>query len=347
MQHRPWLAANVIALLVLVTATSSLAADAIVNMELVTSSQLPLTAAQQWMAALSDVGFSGLRIRSARSGDRPQIETVKRDSVTIYRVTGVVGTRNILLVPGGGFTLRDTKQIKQWLEKLRQGGEQAVLSKTAAFGLTGRELLDLHKQLAAKVSFSTREATAGTIVKQLRETFELPIRVDSAAKTALANGPAVGEEYLHMSSGTALAATLRPLGLVMVPQKNVGSRQIVLEITHTSRVEESWPVGWPPTVKDRKLLPKLFDYLPVEIQDQPVSVAVEAICSRLKVPVLYDQNSLARHGIKPSTAKVNVRNSQTYYRRILDRVLIQARLTGEFRVDEAEQPFLWITTLKR
>jgi hypothetical protein len=40
---------------------------------------------------------------------------------------------------------------------------------------------------------------------------------------------------------------------------------------------------------------------------------------------------------------VTLPRTKTYYKRVLDRVLAQARLGAQVRIDEAGTPFLWIT----
>ena len=45
--------------------------------------------------------------------------------------------------------------------------------------------------------------------------------------------------------------------------------------------------------------------------------------------------------------KVSLPEAKTFYKKILDRVLGQAKLTMELRIDEAGKPFLWISTLKK
>ena len=36
---------------------------------------------------------------------------------------------------------------------------------------------------------------------------------------------------------------------------------------------------------------------------------------------------------------------RTFYKRVLDQVLFQARLEAELRVDDANRPFIWVTTI--
>jgi hypothetical protein len=156
----------------------------------------------------------------------------------------------------------------------------------------------------------------------------------------------VADALQGLSAGTVMAAVLRPLGLVLVPRKEAGG-DIKLWITDVRTARASWPVGWPPETTPIETAPKLFNNLNVEIEDTPVSLALEAISGRIEMPVLYDHNSLARQRIDPSEAKVSLPAERTYYQRIINRMLNQVQLNGELRVDEAGTPFLWISTIRR
>ena len=68
--------------------------------------------------------------------------------------------------------------------------------------------------------------------------------------------------------------------------------------------------------------------------------------SRLKVPLVYDLNAMAMHGIDPAEVEAKVPAKKMTYSQILAKVLLQAKLQYELRVDEADKPFLWITTVK-
>ena len=162
----------------------------------------------------------------------------------------------------------------------------------------------------------------------------------------MASPEAVIDELQGLSAGTALVAVLRPLGLVMAPQKQADGT-IKLWITDVRRAAASWPVGWPSEKPPREIAPKLFDFLNVEIKDTPLAEALAAISARLDLPFLFDHNGLARHQIDPPQVKVSLPPGRTYYQGILDRLLNQAQLKGELRIDEAEKPFFWISTLRK
>ena len=75
--------------------------------------------------------------------------------------------------------------------------------------------------------------------------------------------------------------------------------------------------------------------------------ALEAISERLKTPMLFDYNSLARQRIEPEKAKVTLPPKRMFYQEILRQVLYQAKLKSDLRLDEAGKPFLWISASGR
>jgi hypothetical protein len=109
---------------------------------------------------------------------------------------------------------------------------------------------------------------------------------------------------------------------------------------------EIWPVGWPPEKPLPQVIPAMYESLNANIQDVPISTALDALSKRLKVPFLLDHNAMARHGIDPARKKVNSPQSRITYNQLLRKILSQAGLKSEVRVDEAGKPLVWITTVK-
>jgi hypothetical protein len=117
-------------------------------------------------------------------------------------------------------------------------------------------------------------------------------------------------------------------------------------VTDIRSAPTSWPVGWPPRERRNEVIPKLFEFIRIEIIERPLADVLAAIAERLESPLLLDHAALDRQQIDPETAIVSFPAGRSYYKQILDRVLFQARLKGEVRVDELGQPLVWITTLK-
>jgi hypothetical protein len=275
------------------------------------------------------------------------VETRGTESNPIYHVTGMLTRQNLLILPGGRFTSRDRGRIAAWIEQVRRGSmDSDPAQRPSAFGLTGQELVDLHKSLSVRVLRSTRGRDAKEVIREIAVRVQpTQILVDPEARGAFADAEGVYDELKGVSCGTALAAIARPLGLVVVPRKLGGRMQ--LAVVDFRKASESWPIGWPPEKPERELAPKLFEFLPVEIEDASLSEALDAVHGRLELPMLYDHNAMARHRIDPKAVRVSLPVGRSYYKKVVDRLLFHGKMKAELRVDEAEQPLLWISSIKK
>ena len=317
--------------------------EARVQLELVMEPGFPTDQARRWIQTLDKAGITGVRIRGGNVGDRVQVEPLGTPQSPSYKVTGILTLDEKLLLPGGKFTANDVGGISRWLAKLKEGGEEGLTAKTGAFGLTAEQLLATHEGLSGKVGFATKGMPPRQLVEKLTGALTLKLSVDPSAIRALEACDPVADELQGLSQGTALAAAIRPAGLALVPVKEGG--QVQLRITDSRRTKEAWPVGWPLSVKSspRDAAPELFKFIPVEINDTPLGEALTAIGGRVKVPLVFDYVALARQRVDLNETKVNYPKGKTYYGKILDKLLFQAKLKYELRLDEANQPFLWIT----
>lgn len=318
------------------------AAEPRVELDVVTEQEFVGTQTRAWSDLLNQAGFSSVRIKSGKG--EPSMQTTGSATSPSYRVVGVLTSGNQLLLPKGRFGLGDRGGIEAWLRKLREGGEDAINIKPVAFGLLPKQLVAVHEVLKVPVQDSTLGKPPREVAKGIADRLSLKFVSDDLGQRALASDEPVADELQGLASGTALAAILRPLGLVIFPEKN-GS-DVRLRITASRNAKEHWPVGWPPKGNPSETLPDLFKFLTVEIEKTPLSETLTAISGRVKAPLLLDHNALAREQID-LTKKVTLPKSSTFYSRALDLALAQAKLKYELRVDEADKPFLWITTLKQ
>jgi len=148
-----------------------------------------------------------------------------------------------------------------------------------------------------------------------------------------------------VAAGTALAFLLRPAGLSLVPAETGAG--VALDAVRARPGMEIWPIGRDPEQPTRDVLPALYEFRDVNVQNVAAERVYQAIAGQLKVPVLVDLSALARHGIDPAEAKVSLpRSSRTTYSLVLKKALFQAGLKAEVRLDEADRPLLWVTSLK-
>src|SRR5690242_20721663 len=104
------------------------------------------TDGRAWSEMLSQAGVSSVRLRSGR--ESPSLQTTGTTSAPAYRVVGLLTEDRQLLLPKGRYGLSDRARIEQWVRKLREGGEEAITVKPAAFGLLPKQLIAVHEALA-------------------------------------------------------------------------------------------------------------------------------------------------------------------------------------------------------
>lgn len=333
-------------LLVLVVPISLDGAAPLVQFELAAAPGFPATGQRKWIDFMKQCGITSIRIRGAKASDEPEVDNLGTAVRPVYEVTGLISTDNRLYVVGGTFRHGDKTGLVAWINKLKADGIEALTARTGAFGLTDKQLVMVHEQLTRPVRFSTRGEKNSEVVERITSQLDLRVTLDASARPAMAGSELVVEEMQKLSSGTVLAAVLRPLGLVLVPGRPQG-QPVRLLITSTASAKESWPVGWPLKKTPGNVAPTLFKFLNVEIRNIVLQDALDALKPRIELPMLMDHNAMVRYRIDPSTVKVTVPAGKTFYKKILDRLLSQVGLTCQLRVDEAEKPFLWITSAKK
>ncbi len=322
------------------------AAEATVELELATERGSPPTAAQKWLPVLSEAGFDHPTIRASEAGDRVEIVTSGTDRSPIYRVRGILTASGGIRLPSGQFSVRDQAALTAWVQRLKSQGPEAVSGKSAgtAFGLTPSQLTAVKKDLSAPVTAATKKQEPVAAVEAIAKPLAIPLLLDDDARKALAASGAVRDELQGFSSGTALAALVRPAGLVVRPRFSNGQLQYAV-VSGRSK-GENWPIGWSSVKGPGKLVPGLMTKEETQDVDVPLGPALKELEGRIKAPFVYDHNNIAIQRIDVEGTKVHMKAGKTFYGRVLGRVLSQAHLTSEVRVDDAGKPFIWITTPK-
>ena len=333
------------ALSTLVTARPALAAPR-VSFELVTGNGFPLNASRKWIEVFKDLDGTSVRIRGARGNETTTVENIGTDRAPSYHVVGILLGDNQVRLLGARFKSTDRAKIAQWIKDLRNEGVKGLTAVRLAFGLTSEQLVTFHRQMSPPLSISTKGVRSGDVARAIVRELKIPFEVSPVARQAFARNEVVADELKGISYGTALAATLRPLGLICRPSRR-DDGTVTISIKDVGDSEESWPIGWPTKETPASTAPKLYETLKVEIRDTPLAQAIEAIQPRIKLPFVFDYNAMARQQIDPATKLVNFPNKRASYKRILDIVMFQSGLEVELRIDEADTPFLWISGSKR
>jgi hypothetical protein len=326
--------------------TGLLAGPPMVELELVLEPGGSFTASRDWLESVKDLGFSNIRIRQGQRGDTAEIREVGTPERPSYSVRGLVTRDNVLRVPGGSFRLGDKGGLRAWKDKLLDGGKDEVGAKPVMFGLTAKQMLEVHGHLKRPVPFSTSGMRTRDLLNQLADVLPLELAADGAAATAVNSETPCSEELQGYALGTALAAVLRPIECVFKPEKELG-QPIRLLIREAAEAKEAWPVGWEVKGTPAKVAPPFYEVLPAEINNFVLADALTAIQKRTELPFLFDRSNLLRHKIDLTAVKVSTKKGRRTYASVVDDILYQGQCKSELRIDEADRPFLWISPLKQ
>jgi len=317
------------------------AADPRVEIEIFQSGRVSPSVPQEWLRVLSEVGFANPRIRNARSGDQIGISTGGSETLPVYKVVGRLGNNGrIQLSATEAFGRNERQQLKAWIKDLKDHGPQGAAEKVA-FDLTSEQFALVQKDLSTIVRNGTKGKPTSKAIEELSADLTYPLRFDSASQKILRGGGEVRDELQGMATGTALAAILRPLGLVFRPQeKKSGKFEFV--VAKTDADSESWPVGWKPAKKDADTIPNLFKFLRTQEVEMLASDALSELANQIGAPMIWDYRAMAARKIDLTSAKIKMRSERRHLKAVLRRIVRQVDLAFDVREDDAGQAFLWM-----
>ena len=313
-----------------------------VELELATEQGVQITAPREWLQLMAGLGIQNVRIHSASATDKPVVVNRGDTAHPRFHVVGILAANEELRLPGGRFQITDRQKLANYFARLSADGADALTAPRGRFGLTEKDFAAVHADLAQPMHFATQSQSLRAVLERLQTKFALPIAPDAAAEQIIRTAPPIADEVGNLTAGTGLAIVLRNYGLALRPDKSLG-KPLALRVVLEGSVDDSWPIGWESKASPGETAPALMEFLNVEIEGYTLQEAVDAIAPRIKMPVFWDHAALAKDHIEPTKIQVHVPRTRTFYKRILDRVLIQGRLAGELRVDEAGTAFFWIT----
>jgi len=319
---------------------SSALAELPIELDVAMQSGLPITAPQEWAKRLGQLDLRRVQLRSARADDKPTISITESSPGPRIKIVAILTQDNELVLPKHRYPVHKLPRLKTYLERLAKEGAE-VDAQRGRFGLTEKQFNAAHANLVQLIDFSTTELTTAQMLSKLEQKFLLQVIRDKGTKLRLQDY-LVGIELHGLTTGTALAIALRQEGLAFHPEKpREGPVQIRVHLFDPDI--ETWPVGWKPQGGKRQTAPKLFDSLTVEITNYTLAQALEALAPRIGIPLILDQWMLEQREIDPDKIEVEFPRRKTYLKRAVDKVLSQAHLAGELRVDEFGTPFYWVT----
>ena len=322
-------------------AASAGAASPAVEIEVIHEGSRSILAPQQWAEVLGKVGFSRVSIRSNRAGDELSVENIGSDSFPRYRVVAFLRNDRLVLPPAEQYNQRELGKIKAWLRDLQQGGIEAAGGTQGPFGLSPVQLDRARQQMAARVRIDTQGKDRAELIDRLIGDQRLPLTLKDRQREQIARSAAFPDSLEGLATGTALAVLLRPLGLGLQPIDGA-DRWRMIEKTGADPV---WPIGWDSDQSAARTLPVLGKQVETQQVDLPLNEAMSQLAARMDIPILLDYRELASASVNPK-ANVTMRAGRFIHSAVLRQLLQQHRLTFAVRLDDAAQPFLWISTFK-
>lgn len=315
-----------------------------IEVEVATQKNVPLTAPQEWAQLLGSLDLERVRLRRGFADEKPKVTKVDGAGELRFKVVALLNHSGELVLPDRRFRASDRKVLRDYFQALARN--ESYGEELGGFGLTERQFRQVYADLSRPVGSSTTGKTPADVVALVQGKFELPLVLDAAVSERLQLAAQLEVELRDMTAGTALALALRNAGLILRPDKPTGEPlQLVIEQIRPD--VDGWPVGWNPDGSPRQAAPKMFEFLAIEVDGYTLAKALDAIQPRLGIAMIYDERILAERKIDPAEIEVKLPAGRTYLKKVVDRLLSQARLAGELRVDEGGRAFYWITQFGR
>ena len=246
--------------------TQSQAKKTMVILEISSNSSAGLGSQQRWMKMLQNVGADRVSSKTLPEG-AAAVEESEARGIRVIKVRGFLEDSK-LVMSSGKYRLSDSAKIRDLVQKFRDDGTETTLAEKHDFGLTRDQLVDLATKFAKPVAEPTKGKPLLATLDAIAGQTGLPFTRDLSARAALASQENVTQEFQGMASGTALAALMKPLGLVLEPSREQG-QQVQVHLKRAQDSKQSWPVGRAPETAPVMAEPKLFVKMPIGIKNFP------------------------------------------------------------------------------
>ena len=316
---------------------------AVVVLEISGNSSASFGSQQRWMKMLQDVGADRVSSKTLSQGTA-EIDESETGGTRYIKVRGFLENGKLVL-PGGSYRVSESAKIRDLIQKFRDDGTETTLADKHDFGLTREQLIDLATKFAKPVAEPTKGKPLLDTIDAIAGQTGVPFVRDPNARAALAGQEKVTQEFQGMASGTALAAMVKPLGLVLEPGR-VQGEPLKVHLKQAKDSKQSWPVGRDSEKAPFMTEPKLFTKMPIGIKNYPLDKVMEAVQKKAGIPFIYDEQVIASEGIDVAKTKVSINNKNGMLMVMIGKLLRQTapkRLSQDLRVDDAGQTFLWIT----
>jgi hypothetical protein len=317
-----------------------------VEVELLVVGQGVMVNAQRWTNVFAELN-TAVKITPAGSQGTPSVSEQTRGELRFVKLVGVVDRSSAIRFPDRTIQFGDRAGLKSFLNELREYGSQGSPEGKPGWGLS----LDQFRRVFDILGKPMRREIRGDRFEDALLAFqfgnELSVVVtDEAAALVRKAGPdpLVRNAFEGVSKGTALAAMLNEFDLAFQPRRrNNGSIDLV--VVPFVEGERYWQIGWETPKGHGELLPKLFDFVPVDLDNVEIRSVLDTISGLLDTPILIDESGLRLKKTEFEGVLVSHPPKKTAWALALKELLRQVDCRYEIYLDEARQPFIWVTPL--
>jgi hypothetical protein len=303
--------------------------------------------ASRWQPTFNKLNLR-IRIRRGTASDKIETREIKVGTIRRVSVTGQLDQTGKLIFSDRSFTLRNSAKFVEWVKELQTYGAQGAPDGKPLWGLSKTQFGEVYSSLSPKVTVDVTGKTLKSAITQMNVVGKLKVRFSADAerwiKTGFTTLPTVQQQIKNHSLGTAMATVLHDYSLGFRPLRSPQGA-IELVIVPLSTGKSAWPVGWEPKVLRSKIAPKMYQLIPIELDDVKLVDVLHAISIKTDVPIHIDYAGIRKKRIAIQTLKVSYARQKASWAQLLNGVTIPHKLTRRFRIDERGQPLVWITPL--
>jgi hypothetical protein len=320
-----------------------------ITVELVTGTEGIGLAAQQWQQVFAKLQIP-LQVRRAIRDEKPEVKERTFGTLREVTVIGQLDRSGKIIVPGRSFTQADAPKLAEWIDELKTFGAKGSPENKPLWGLDKEQFGTIYSALSepVKIEVAGKSFEAALLAMELPPKY--PVRLSTATADWLRSEfeqlPPVRSAVKGLSQGTALAIVLNEYGLGFRPWRTP-SGSVELAVEPLTKTTDVWPIGWPlEPLQQRKLAPKMFEFIPVELEDVKLLDVFDAVSVKTEVSIYVDHYRIEAKQIDLANLRVSHPSRQTTWGLLLKRVTNPAKLTHALWMDEAGRPFIWVTTLE-
>ncbi|MFG0336051.1 MAG: hypothetical protein ACF8TS_22050 [Maioricimonas sp. JB049] len=326
------------------TTGSSRETTTIIQVELLSPRFADPLLSQEWGRLFERLGVVA-RIRQPVFDEEPEIKESTRGTLRLVKLIGQIDRDGSAVFPGHRFRQSELEELGEWLEELKTYGAQGAPTGKPLWGLQRAQFTAIFDSLKTPIEVELKGRPVDEALAELPLPETYPVRWHTSTDTIreTAGNVNVLQEVRGLSAGTGLAVILADLGLGYRPLRTP-SGSIELVIQQLSDAPDAWPVGWEPLkgTSRLQLAPTLFQMERVGFDQVPLTEILDAIETATGIPIVLDYGQCRAHDIAPHEFRVSYPTKRTAWALLVNSVVRQARLTKEFKVDEAGNTFLHI-----